>query len=260
MRWDQSESPPPPKVALDEMHAPRPEMKMLSLTKTDTLKPTLAERIRSDVTSYMYEAFSREASPLSNLDRWTQSRISSENLAKLALVLDADDSIEYCYQNLIREIDTEAEAGVFLVRPGTRHPVLKSLVGEAGVSAKLYQQIDAVAPKLFPDELVHSNENLDLVWVTIQARHDRAVVDARVSEIILKHLMDSTNGAKDMSAALRSLLYAFHEDLARRQCELALVLNERATRDLVMMVSELAERAGDYAERVQDISHRADRL
>lgn len=233
---------------------------MLSLIKTDNLKPTLADRIRSDVTSYLYEAFSREESPLSNLDRWTQRRITSENLAKVALVLESDDSVEHCYENLIREVDTEAEAGVFLVRPGTRHPVLKSMIGESGVSAKLYQQIDVIAPKLFADELAHSNENLDLVWVTIQARHDRAVVDAKVSEIIMKHLLDSTDSAKDMTAALRSLLYAFHEDLARRQCELALVLNDRATRDLVMMVTELAERAGDYAERVRDIGRRADRM
>ncbi len=231
---------------------------MLSLIKTDTPKPMLAERIRADVTSYLYEAFSREDSPLSNLDRWTQRRISSENLAKVALVLEADDSVEHCYQNLIREIDTEAEAGVFLVRPGTRHRVLKTLVGEAGISARLYQQIDEIAPKLFADELAHSNENLDLVWVTIQARHDRAVIDAKVSEIVIKHLMESTDGARDMTAALRSLLYAFHEDLARRQCELALVLNDRATRDLIMMVHELAERAGDYADRVREISRRAD--
>lgn len=233
---------------------------MISLIKTDNLKPTLAERIRADITAYLYEAFSREDSPVVNLDRWTQRRISTENLAKVALALEADDPVEYCYENLIREIDTEAEAGVFLVRHGTRHPVLKSVLGEAGVSGNLYQQLDVVAPKLFADELAHSNENLDLVWVTIQARHDRAVIDAQVSEIIMKHLLESTDSASDMTGALRSLLYAFHEDLVRRRCGLGLVLNDRSMRDLVTMVSELAERSGDYAERVREISERADRM
>ncbi len=231
---------------------------MLSLIKNDTSRQNLAERIRADVRAFLYDAFTDEDSPLVNLDRWTQRRISSENLAKLELALEADDPVEFAYQNLIREIDTEAEAGVFLVRPGTRVPFLRSLLGDAGISGKLYQEIDRIAPELFADELGHSDRNLDLVWVTIRARYDRALVDARVSGIILKHLMGSTDSARDMSQALRSLLYAFHEDLIRRRCSLARILNDRATRDLVMMVSELAERSGDYVEQVRAISDRAD--
>ena len=233
---------------------------MLSLIKNDTTKLNQAERNRADVRAVLYDAFTDEESPFVNLDRWTQRRISSENLAKLELALEADDPIEFSYQNLIREIDTEAEAGTFLVRAGTQHATLRSLVGEAGVSGKLYQDLDRIAPQLFADELKHSDENLDLVWVTIRARFDRALVDARVSVIILKHLMESTDGARDMGHALRSLLYAFHEDRIRRQCGLALVLNDRATRDLIMMVSELADRSGDYVEQVRAISDRADRM
>ncbi len=233
---------------------------MLSLIKNDTSRLKSAEHIRADVRAFLYDAFTDEDSPLANLDRWTQRRISSENLAKLELALEADDPVEFAYQNLIREIDTEAEAGVFLVRQGTRAPILRSLVGEAGISGTLYQELDRIAPELFADELTHSDENLDLVWVTIRARYDRALVDARVSVIILKHLMGNTDGARDMSQALRSLLYAFHEDLIRRRCGLARVLNDRATRDLVMMVSELAERSGDYVDQVRAISDRADRL
>ena len=231
---------------------------MLSLIKNDTSRQNLAERIRADVRAFLYDAFTDEDSPLVNLDRWTQRRISSENLAKLDLALETDDPVEFAYQNLIREIDTEAEAGVFLVRPGARVPFLRSLLGDAGISGKLYQEIDRIAPELFADELGHSDRNLDLVWVTIRARYDRALVDARVSGIILKHLMGSTDSARDMSQALRSLLYAFHEDLIRRRCSLARILNDRATRDLVMMVSELAERSGDYVEQVRAISDRAD--
>lgn len=233
---------------------------MLSLIKNDTSKLNQAERIRADVRAFLYNAFTDEDSPLVNLDRWTQRRISSENLAKLELAFEADDPIEFSYQNLIREIDTEAEAGAFLVRPGTQHAILRSLVGEAGISGKLYQDLDRIAPVLFADELTHSDENLDLVWVTIHARFDRALVDAGVSGIILKHLMNSTHGARDMSQALRSLLYAFHEDLVRRRCELARVLNDRATGDLVTMIGELAERSGDYADQVRAISERAETL
>lgn len=233
---------------------------MLSLIKNDTSRLNKGERIRAEVRAFFYDAFTDEESPLVNLDRWTQHRVSSENLAKLELALEADDPVEYSYRNLIREIDTEAEAGVFLVRAGTREVGLRSLVGEAGISGRLYQDLDRIAPELFADELRHSDENLDLVWVTIRARYDRARVDARVSGIILKHLMESTHGARDMSQALRSLLYAFHEDLIRRQCDLPRALNDRATRDLVMMVSELAERSGDYGEQVRSISDRADQL
>ena len=211
---------------------------MLSLIKNDTTKLNQAERIRADVRAFLYDAFTDV------FMGWV-----SDNTR-----------IEFSYQNLIREIDTEAEAGTFLVRAGTQHATLRSLVGEAGVSGKLYQDLDRIAPQLFADELKHSDENLDLVWVTIRARFDRALVDARVSVIILKHLMESTDGARDMGHALRSLLYAFHEDRIRRQCGLALVLNDRATRDLIMMVSELADRSGDYVEQVRAISDRADRM
>ena len=233
---------------------------MLSLIKNDTTNLNQAERIRAAVRAFLYDAFTNEESPLVNLDRWTQRRISSENLAKLELALEADEPIEFSYQNLIREIDTEAESGAFLVRPGTRQASLRSLVGEAGISGRLYQELDRIAPRVFADELEHSDENLDLVWVTIHARYDRARTDARVSGIILKHLMGSTDAARDMSQALRSLLYAFHEDRIRRQCGLARVLNDRATRDLVTMISELAERSGDYVDQVRAISDRADQL
>ena len=60
-----------------------------------------------------------------------------------------------------------------------------------------------------------------------------------------------------MSYALRSLLYSFHEDLARRLCKLPMILGDRATRELVLMVSELADRAGDYGDRVKAITDRA---
>ena len=233
---------------------------MLSLINNETSKQTIAERIRADVSAYVHETFTDEASPLASLDRWTQRRITSENLAKLELALEDEDPVDFIYRNLIREIDTEAESGAFLIRPGTRYGALKPLLGEAGISGRLYQRLEQVAPTLFADELKHSDENLDLVWVTIQARYDRAHMDARVSEIILKHLLKRSDSAADMCFALRSILYAFHEDRIRRSSDLPRNLNDRALRDLVMMVAELGERSGNYTEQARRISQRADQI
>jgi hypothetical protein len=229
---------------------------MLGLARNNTTGEPLHE-IRGKVAAYLYEQFSTENSPLGRLDRWTQRRISEENLAKVALVLESDDPTEHCYQNLIREIDTEAETGIYLTRLGAKTAELRRLVDEPGVSGKLYQVVPKIAPVLFPDELAHSSKNLDIVWVTIEARYDRAYLDAKVSELIVTHLLDNEHAAKDMTDALRALLYAYHEDLARRQCQLPLLLNERAIGDLVMMISELSDRSGDYEQRVIDICDRA---
>jgi hypothetical protein len=209
------------------------------------------------VNAYLSDRFDDGDSALSRLDGWSKKRIAAENLAKLALVLEAGDPVEHCYQNLIREIDSEAEAGIFLAAPAANAATLCRLSGEAGISGRLYQQLPRIAPHLFADELLHSNENLDLVWVAIEARYDRANLDAEVSELLLMHLLEEEESAADMTDALRALLYAFHEDLARRRSTLPRLLNERATRHLVRMVAQLAERAGDYGTRIEAIGRRA---
>ncbi len=229
---------------------------MLGLVRNNSHEEQLLE-IRSEAAAYLYEQFSAEDGTLRRLDRWTQRRIAEENLAKIAMVLESDDAVEHCYQNLIREIDTEAETGIYLMRPGAKTKQLRRLAGESGVSGKLYQQMPTIAPVLFPDELEHSSDNMDIVWVTIEARYDRAFNDARVSEMLLTRLIDDASAARDMTDALRALLYAFHEDLARQQSELPRLLNDNATGDLVTMVSELAARSGDYAARVTAICERA---
>jgi len=229
---------------------------MLGLVRNRTHEEQLLE-IRSAAAAYLYEQFSAEDSPLCRLDRWTQRRIAEENLAKIAMVLESDDAVEHCYQNLIREIDTESETGIYLLRPDAKTKELRRLIGESGVSGKLSQQLSVIAPVLFPDELAHSGENLDIVWVTIEARYDRAFIDARISEMLLTRLLDNANAARDMTDALRALLYAFHEDLARRRCELPRLLSDRATGDLLTMISELAARSGDYKDRVTAICARA---
>ena len=216
----------------------------------------LAE-LRNEVATYLYDAFTDEDSSLSGLDRWTQRRVTDENMAKISLVHEADDPVEYCYQNLIREIDTEAESGIYLVRTNAPTADLRYLANDPGVSGTLHEKMTKIAPTVFPDELAHSHRDMDLVWVTVEARYDRARIDAAVSEKIMSHLMNGDEGVVDMTMAMRSLLYSFHEDLTRRRSSLPRILNDRATRELVSMVSELSDRASDYDQRVREICVRA---
>jgi len=231
---------------------------MLSLVPEKPNRYSLSEAIHADVSRCLYEVFSSKDGLLSNVDRWTQRKVTMENLAKIELALESDDPVEYCYQNLIREIDTEAETGIYLVRETSPDPSLQQLVDEPGISGELHRKVVDIAPKLFADALAHSDDQLDIVWVTIRARYDRAHVDAQVSRIIMGFLMDDAEIAQDMANAVRALMYSFHEDVTRRQCELPLQLNERETRELVLMVSELERRAGNYMERVSEIADRAE--
>jgi hypothetical protein len=230
---------------------------MLSLVGEKTDRFARTEAIHADVSGFLYEAFSSDDGLLGNVDRWTQRRVTIENLAKVELVLAAVDPVEHCYQNLIREIDNEAETGIYLVRSDARDDTLRNLVSEPGVSGELFREVAEIAPTLFADELRHSDDQLDLVWVTITARYDRARVDAEVSKILMGRLMDDTDIAADMADAIRTLMYSLHEDVTRRRCELPLLLDERETRDLVLMVSELEKRAGSYVERVREIENKA---
>jgi hypothetical protein len=197
--------------------------------------------------------YASDSGLLGNLDRWTQRRITEENMVKLALVFQSGDPAEACYRDLIREIDTEAESGIYLARQGSPAPHLQRVIDDPAVSGGLYKDIDTIAPVVFADEVAHSTEDLDLVWVTIEARHDRAHVDSTVSEIIMSHLMDDADAARDMSNAIRALQYAFHEDVVRRRCELPRLLDDRDERDLVIMVSEMARRSGSYQDRTDEI-------
>jgi len=231
---------------------------MLSLVRNKPNKYSLAEAIHADVSGFLYDAFSSEEGLLGNVDRWTQRKVTMENLAKIELILEADDPVEHCYQNLIREIDTEAETGIYLVGKNPDSPSLQGLADEPGISGELCREVTAIAPILFRDELAHSDDQLDLVWVTISARYDRARVDAEISQIVMGFLMDDSDVATDMANAVRTLMYSFHEDLTRRKCELPLQLGERETRELVLMIAELEKRAGDYVERVGEIVDRAE--
>ncbi len=230
---------------------------MLNLVPNETDRYSRFEAVHAAVSHNLYEAFSAEGGLLSNVDTWTQRRVTLENLTKIELAHAAEDPIEYCYQNLIREIDSEAQTGIFLVRGDSTDPVLQQLSSEPGVSGEMNRAVADVAPTLFADALAHSNDQLDLVWVTIRARYERARVDADISKIAMGILMQDADVAGDMSDALRSLMYAFHEDVARQQCGLPVLLDERRSHELAVMVSQLETRAGSYADRVHEITSRA---
>lgn len=213
--------------------------------------------IRRDVANYLYDAFAAEDSALAWMDRWTERRVIDQNMAKIDLVLEADDPVEYCYQNLIREIDTEAETGIYLLGDERYAGELGQLARDPGVSGKLHEHLEVIAPIVFEQELAHSYLDFDIVWVAIRARYDRAKLDATVSEIIMSHLTGNSQSNPDMTMALRSLLYSFHEDLVRRETGLEPILDERNNRELLTMISVLTERAGDYEPRVKAIHKRA---
>ena len=231
---------------------------MLNLVPNDTSRYSRSEAIYADVSHILYEAFSADHGLLSNVDRWTQRKVTLENLTKIELAHAAADPAEYCYQNLIREIDSEARTGIFLVRGNSADPSLESLAKEPGVSGELWSGVACMAPTLFSDELAHSNDQLDLVWVAIRARFERARVDAEVSKTAMGILMQDADGAQDMANALRSLMYAHHEHAARQSCGLPTLLDEQRARELSKMVAQLEKRAGDYGDRVLEITARAD--
>lgn len=231
---------------------------MLSLVPNDTRRYARSEAIHAEATRILYEAFSADNGLLSNVDRWTERRVTLENLTKIELAHAAEDPVEYCYQNLVREIDSEAQTGIYLVSRRSPDALLRSLSNDPGISGDLGSGVAYMAPTLFSDELAHSDDQLDLVWVTIRARFERARVDAQVSTATLGVLMQDADIAQDMADALRAIMYAFHEHVARQRCGLPVLLDEQRARELSVIVAQLETRAGDYVDRIQEITSRAD--
>ena len=231
---------------------------MLSLVPRHAKRDPKSETTRAEVSRFLHDVFMDGQGLLSDMDRWTQRKVTVENLAKIELAHAADDPVEHNYQNLIREIDTEARTGIFLVGTSGVDASLGSLAKEAGISGNLKDEVAWVAPTLFADALAHSNDHLDVVWVTIQASFERARVDAEISRIAMGTLMNDADAATDMASSLRSLMYAFHEHATRHQCNLPLLLDERQARELMIMIAQLEIRAGSYEDRIREISSRAD--
>ncbi len=230
---------------------------MFNADRKNSKSYPIEEAIRSGASKHLYAAFRRKDEGLGSLDHWTQRRVYDENMAKVELVLEADDSAEHCYQDLIREIDIEAENGIYLVGTKLQNDVLRRLADDPGISGEMHLEVPSVARSLFADELEHSKDNADLVWVTIQARYDRAHLDALVSELVMCFLLDSADATDDMTNAMRALLYSYHEDAVRHVGNLPSLLDERESRDLIIMVAELEKRSGSYNERIRAICKRA---
>ena len=227
------------------------------MRRKEVHRHSLTDAMRASVSANLGQVTVKDEGLLGNVDRWTQRRITGENLAKLELVLNSDDPAETCYRDLIREIDTEAETGIYLVQSGSTSRHLHRLIDEPGVSGEMHAEVETIAPILFADETAQSADNLDRVWLTIHATHDRAHVDASVSEIIMSFFLDDADSVRDMSNAMRALQYSYHEDIVRRRCNLSRILDDRDSRDLSIMVAELAKRSGSYQERVAAIRTQA---
>lgn len=216
-----------------------------------------SDGIRRSAEKFIVDGVSDPGGVLGNLDRWSQRHVAAENVGKIDLMLEADDPLEHCFQNLIREIDSEAEMGVLLANSSTAPPSLRNMRKERGVSGALYREIKKIAPVVFPDEYAHSKEDLDLVWVSVKALYDRASFDASASEFAIGQLLGSADSAADMIRALRSSFYPFHEEGIRRQFDLPSLLDEAEAQDLFVMVSELMLRAGSYETRINAIESQA---
>lgn len=219
---------------------------------------SLQEAMRTCIADYLQGEFAQRDGMVRNLDRWTRRQIMEENLAKLGLVMASDQPSEACYRDLIREISSEAEMGVFLACRESDEEHLRRVLDEPGVSGDLHRELPRIAPVLFPDELAHSSDDMNLVRVTVRACHDRAYVDATVSQIIMSYLVDDAQSVLDMVHAMRALQYAFHEELVRRTCDLPSLLGEHEGRELMIMVSDLERRAGSYEARVEAIRSAAE--
>ena len=215
------------------------------------------DEMRLTIREFIAARVADPGSVFGNLDRWSQRCVAEENMGKIDLMFEAEDPVEHCFQNLIREIDSEAEMGVLMVGSSAASQTLQNMRKERGVSGELHAAMHRIAPVVFPDEHAHSRENLDLVWVSVQALYDRANFDARMSEFAMTYFFDSVEKVTEMTTALRSLFYSFYEDGIRRQVDMPSVLDETQTQELFVMISDLMLRAGSYEDRIGMIRSRA---
>jgi hypothetical protein len=56
----------------------------------------IEEAIRNAVSNHLYDAFVMNDDGIGNLDKWTQTTVRNENMAKVALLLESDDPAEHC--------------------------------------------------------------------------------------------------------------------------------------------------------------------
>ena len=217
----------------------------------------IAATLQESVTHYLDDRFSCGSLMAALDDPSLQRVIARESSAKIALAIASDDAAEFTYQNLIREIDKEANFGIFLASPAGNAARLRRLDGDTGEYGKLHELIARIAPVMFAEEYFRSGGKIDEVLVAINSRYDQANLEAEVSELLLIHLLDDEDEASDRTDELRALFYACHEEQVRRRLDLPPAHNERAVRRLADRIRNLTDRAGDYAERVAAIREHA---
>jgi hypothetical protein len=230
---------------------------MLNLRSSTRKHYSLEDAIHASVSSHLDRAFLQQNWCTTRQNAATERSIREENKAKIELVLEAPDSIEACYRNLIREIDVEAECGIYLVGSAHEDDTLQGLAADPGISGQLHLEVPAVGRPLFGEDLDALDFDGARVWASLKARYARANLDAAVSEVAMRFLLDSRDAAMDMAEALRSMLYSFHEDTVRHLFAMSPVLDERQSRDLLVMVAELDRRSGCYETCTRAIRERA---
>lgn len=204
---------------------------------------SLDDMIRDGVAALLAKRLASAPRLPGAFDRWTRRRIEEETMAKVAALLESGDPAECCYQNLIREINSEAEVGVLLANGLAGPDELRSMCIEPGVSGELFCEVERIAPVMFVDEPGRTHGDADLLRASLQVRYNRARLASDVSELIMRFFFDSADSASDMTNAMRSMFYEFHEGSIRRRFGLGALLDEREMHDLSIMVSELIDRA-----------------
>ena len=200
------------------------------------------------VAALINDHFDGSDGPVARLDRWTRQCIAVENQARLSRILKSADPVEACVATLIRDIDREAEFGIYLATPAGNAAQLNRLTGEPAMSGRLFQYLSVVAPVMFQRERALEPERPELVWSTVEARYERASLDSDVAELILLSLLDDEEEVADLVDSLRARFYAYHEDRVRRRCRLPHLLDAGTTRTLHTDIAALRERAVLTAE------------
>ena len=76
---------------------------------------TVADAAEAGVAARLESMFAEPGSMLGDLNSWTQRLIIAENLAKLALVFEAEEPAEACYRDLIRETPFQFQADMLFI-------------------------------------------------------------------------------------------------------------------------------------------------
>lgn len=216
-------------------------------------KPQESRKIRAAVTTYLNDHFDgerRKHREINSLRRW---RISTDSYAKLALVHDAADPAEYCFQNLIREIDEEARSGIWLEQPAGFAANIRRLFGEPELSGQLYAELPDMFGHIFRNDNWYATQNVEQARAVIETRYLDANVNAELSELILMFHVSNEDEATELVDDLRASFYTYHENEARHRCGLSGTLSDIASTDLGFTISTLRQRAGCYVSRMSDI-------